>query len=192
MDEVQSYDDRTASSVHPVRPVREAQRLAAESDDESPHPERDSARRAYERAQQSAEQRPTVLAGEIASRPVQSIPPTMTVRASLELFKECRFRHMPVVDTDGSMRGIVSDRDLLRELAEGEGDASQRQVSDIMQTRVLTAHADTPMRELARVLFRERIGAMPVVDEEGKLTGIVTRSDILRALVERAPLEVWS
>ena len=40
-------------------------------------------------------------------------------------------------------------------------------------------------------MFKERIGAMPIVDDQGTLVGILTRSDILRVLVNKAPLQLW-
>ena len=64
-------------------------------------------------------------------------------------------------------------------------------VRDIMATPVLTAHADTEIREIARVLFEERIGAVPIVDSQGQLVGMVTRSDILRTIMNHAPLDLW-
>ena len=50
---------------------------------------------------------------------------------------------------------------------------------------------ETEIRLIADVLIKERIGAMPIVDEKEKLVGIVTRSDILRTVV-KAPLELWT
>ena len=89
--------------------------------------------------------------------------------------------------------GIVSDRELL-EAAARLGDpgnaAGQETVGDLVEARVLTALPSTPIREIARILFEERIGAMPIV-EYGVLVGIITRSDILRALINHAALELW-
>jgi acetoin utilization protein AcuB len=56
---------------------------------------------------------------------------------------------------------------------------------------VLTAHPDTSIRDIARVFFEERIGAVPIVDRGETLVGIVTRSDILRTILNSAPLELW-
>jgi len=60
-----------------------------------------------------------------------------------------------------------------------------------MTDRVLTAHPDTEIRTIARVLFEERIGAMPIVNEAGLPKGILTRSDILRTVMNQVPFELW-
>ena len=71
-------------------------------------------------------------------------------------------------------------------------DESQSTVASIMKTNVLTARPATEIRSVANVMFKQRIGAMPIVDEGGKLVGILTRSDILKAVINRAPLELWT
>jgi acetoin utilization protein AcuB len=59
-----------------------------------------------------------------------------------------------------------------------------------MTSQVLTAHPDTSIRDIARVFFEERIGAVPIVDRGETLVGIVTRSNILRTILNSAPLEL--
>jgi acetoin utilization protein AcuB len=53
------------------------------------------------------------------------------------------------------------------------------------------AHPETLIREIVRVMFRERVGAMPIVNDTGRLKGIITRSDILRALMRHTALELY-
>ena len=60
-----------------------------------------------------------------------------------------------------------------------------------MTDQVLTAHPDTEIRTIARVMFEERIGAMPIVSEAGTPVGIITRSDILRTVMNKVPFELW-
>ncbi len=52
-------------------------------------------------------------------------------------------------------------------------------IKDIMTTRVVTVHADTPFKEMAGLLGRSRVSAFPVTDEEGKVIGIVSEADML-------------
>jgi CBS-domain-containing membrane protein len=60
-----------------------------------------------------------------------------------------------------------------------------------MTTRVLTASPNTEIRQIAQVLFDEHIGTMPIIDEREHLIGLITRSDILQALIKPAPLDLW-
>jgi acetoin utilization protein AcuB len=95
-----------------------------------------------------------------------------------------RFRHVPVVGPDGQLVGILSDRDLLP--APNGGLA----VSELMSSPVWTAAPESPLREVASLMFDRRVGALPILDE-GALVGILTRSDILRSLLVEPPLDLW-
>lgn len=100
-----------------------------------------------------------------------------------------RIRHLPVLE-DGRLVGIVSQRDLLaHSLTKAlEFEPSERRtflrsvdVSEAMTRHVLTVDAATSIEEAARVLIRQRIGCLPVVDGGGVPIGIVTETDLLRA-----------
>jgi CBS domain-containing membrane protein len=105
-------------------------------------------------------------------------------------------RHVPVVDHEDRVVGIVSYRDILRAsispLSTKVAKLEQRQhlgehsVRDIMQTRVQTIAPDAPVHEAAAVMRKEKIGCLPVVNDEKKLLGIVTEHDLLR-LIEETP-----
>ncbi len=134
-----------------------------------------------------------LLARQIMSSPVVSLPPGASLYEAWKLICDRRFRHVPVVD--GDLLGIISDRDVLLRVAriaatEGEDAAGgHTSVRDIMHARVLTAKPDTRVRQIARTLLEERIGSMPIVDDTGALIGMITRSDILRTLVDHDLLE---
>lgn len=150
---------------------------------------------AYRKAKQSREtQRELALTAEqIMSKPVVTLPADATLNEAWELIRRRRFRHVPLVSHDKKLVGIISDRELLQAAAKignTTGDTTQETVGQLVEARVLTALPSAPIREIARTLFEERIGAMPVV-ENGTLVGIITRSDILRALVNHAGLELW-
>jgi CBS domain-containing protein len=98
-----------------------------------------------------------------------------------------RIRHLPVLDEDGQLAGIVSQRDLFRGAlakALGYGERAQRQLMDtlavkeVMTSEVITTTPDTPLAEAARVLVERKIGCLPVV-EAGRLAGIITEGDFV-------------
>jgi acetoin utilization protein AcuB len=134
-----------------------------------------------------------VRAEQIMSAPVVSIAPDTRLDKARKMVRERRFRHVPVVDKDGRIRGVVSDRDLfaLPQMDDTQETLEPKVVADIMTKKVLTATPETNIREIARVLFEERIGCMPIVDENDQVVGMITRSDILRALIKHAPLDLW-
>lgn len=96
-------------------------------------------------------------------------------------------RHLPVVDADDQVVGIVSDRDIrtavgdpVAALARSEDSAHESWlVEEIMTSNPICVRADVTVHELARVLVDESIGAVPVVDSGGRLLGIVSYVDLL-------------
>jgi acetoin utilization protein AcuB len=126
--------------------------------------------------------------------PVHSIQRTTPLGEVLRSFSENRFRHYPVLDEQGKILGILSDRLAFKEALANSTrpriDWHETAVETIMVTPVLTAAPHVPIREIARVLLEERIGCMPVTNDTGEPTGIITRSDLLRAIVLFTALEL--
>lgn len=114
-----------------------------------------------------------------------------------------KVRHLPVVEK-GKVIGIVSDRDLYKalgpksnsnsvEVVEGTTQLQviPQKVQHIMKRGVLTVNPDTYASEAASIMAENKVGALPVVDSNNKLLGIVTATDILRvfAKIEKASEE---
>lgn len=137
---------------------------------------------------------PVFHACQIMSSPVKTISPEMKVAEAWNYFKSSGVCHMPVLSGEGRIVGIVSDRDLLKSLViehDSVISSTDRAISDIMAREVITASRLTDIRRIASVMFDRHIGSMPILDEEKKLAGIITRSDILHALVNYPPLKLW-
>ncbi|OXM45436.1 CBS domain-containing protein [Amycolatopsis alba] len=88
---------------------------------------------------------------------------------------------VPVVDHDRDVVGVVSEADLL--LKQAEGASVVRAAEDVMTAPAVTVEADKPLQEAARLMVGHRVKRLPVVDRYGKLSGIVSRADLVRALV---------
>lgn len=142
--------------------------------------------------------RAKILAKEIMSSPVVTLPITASLSQAWEIVHSKRFRHIPILGADDSVTGILSDRDLLRGTMEAflSGTTwSTKQVEspirNLVSHPVLVAAPDAELRAIAKVLLEERIGALPIVSEAGGLVGMVTRSDILRVLVAHPDFDQW-
>jgi acetoin utilization protein AcuB len=112
------------------------------------------------------------------------------VRVAADLMRSKGIRHLPVVDADAHVLGIVTDRDLrhavfLPALAGHAGLAPHRvkalRVRDVMTWSVVTTHADIELVQAALTMFQRRIGSLPVV-EDRRLVGILTEHDVFAAL----------
>jgi len=127
--------------------------------------------------------------------PVHTVKPRDTVARARALIEEYRINQLPVV-VNRSLVGIVTDRDLrdARAAVAGTAEAATRAdlsvppadkitVESVMTTKVLTLTPAHTLVDAARLMRRERIGAIPIV-EHNALAGILTRSDILDAFVE--------
>ena len=90
------------------------------------------------------------------------------------------FRHAPVVDGDGRLVGIISDRDI----REHKGVLPTTRVSAAMIEPAVAVASDDPIERAARLMVERKIGALPVIDAERRVIGIVTETDILNGFLD--------
>ncbi|MHB1053604.1 MAG: CBS domain-containing protein [Thiobacillus sp.] len=162
------------------------------------HDRQTPAEQAYRAIEQLTERPLALLAEQVMTSPVVILTPEASITEALRQFQKNAFRHIPVVTSAGRLVGIVSDRDILRYLA-GLSESYQQQiphtrdarVEQLMTPQVLTASADTDIRHIARLFVEQHIGAMPIV-KNGKLEGIITRSDVLGTVMRHYALELWA
>jgi CBS-domain-containing membrane protein len=114
------------------------------------------------------------------SAPPITITPDTDFKAAMGLMQRHKIRRLPVVDADGELAGIVAERDLL--VAADRFLASPVEVDRIMTRTVITVREATPVVEAATLMIRRKIGGLPVVDASRAVLGIVTETDLLRAL----------
>jgi len=104
-------------------------------------------------------------------------------KVALKMMEEHALHHVPVLDARGELVGIVAERDLL--LAAMRYMQSAIEVGEVMHGDVATAALDMPIAEAATLMADNRIGGLPVVDENGRVIGVITETDIFRAFVDR-------
>lgn len=121
---------------------------------------------------------PVARAHDLMTTPVRSVHHGAAVAEAHGLLLLHGHTGMPVLGDDGSVLGVISRRDIDRALRHGLGDS---RVSGFMSRDVHTAHPDTSLSELERLVVTHNIGRVPIVDSEGALVGIVTRADLIAA-----------
>jgi acetoin utilization protein AcuB len=121
------------------------------------------------------------------THPAVTVQSSALVRGATEMMRTRRIRHLPVVDRDGRLVGIVTDRDLRQvifdpaiadRLGQGVQALNALAVRDIMTWGVVTVRPETEIREAARLMHEQKVGALPVVQGD-RVVGILTESDVL-------------
>jgi len=123
-----------------------------------------------------------VLVRNHMSKPAVTVASDADYKAALKLMQENALHHLPVVDADGNLVGMAAERDLL--LAASHYLQSAVEIGDIMHRGVVTVPPEMPVSEAASLMIDKRIGGLPVVDEGEGLIGIITETDIFKALVK--------
>lgn len=122
-----------------------------------------------------------------------TVEPEFAIFEAKKLMVSKNIRHLPVVDKSGKLLGIVSDRDMrdampstLLKKPDYEatlGKIGGYPVSDIMTAKPLTIYPYYTLQDTLLVMQKKKVGALPVVDEEGYLKGILSTRDLLKAFV---------
>lgn len=128
-----------------------------------------------------------------------TIDPEAAVGTALDVMRTKHVRHLPVVDDAGTLVGIVTDRDLRhaalapaldeylsvrahRRVREMSETLENLRVKDVMTWAVVTTGPEAPLTYGALIMFERRVGSLPVL-EHGRLVGMLTERDVLRALL---------
>ena len=129
---------------------------------------------------------------DLMSTHVLTIGPSDSCLEAVARMHQARVRHLPVVNRDGALVGVVTDRDLrhhlfsprvFKDLGTIPVDVLLKAalVAEIMSTQVIIATPEDELIDAARFMLEERVGSLPVV-ESGRVVGIITETDILRQI----------
>ncbi|MEU6144525.1 CBS domain-containing protein [Streptomyces sp. NPDC047081] len=142
--------------------------------------------------------------GALMVRGVVTVRPDTPFKEVARLLGRHRVSGVPVTDEDDRVLGVVSETDLVlhqsrrsagngflggrfgrmsREVRRTGAKSRARTAAELMSTPAVTVHADTASAEAARIMLRHGVERLPVVDEENRLVGIVTRHDLLRVFL---------
>lgn len=125
---------------------------------------------------------------EIMNREVYSLAPGNTVKDALEIMREKKIRHLPIVDENDKVVGIITSHDLKNILPSTLNKSTnfttyETPLENIMVKDPLIGHPLDFIEEIALTLYESRISCMPIVSG-GKLVGIVTTTDLLYTYIE--------
>jgi len=149
-------------------------------------------------------------AKEIMTKEVVSIKPEDNVKEALAFLFKMRISGLPVIDVQGRLVGMFTEKDILRQILpsylEKVGrfvyeenpksikkkfqDLVNLSISQLMRKDVITIDSDTSLCEVARVMLTQNIRRIPVLDKEKKVVGIVSREDVVRAYAREAEWQI--
>lgn len=121
-----------------------------------------------------------------------TVTPDDTLARAMELTRAHRIRHLPVVTGNEQIAGILSDRDIRLAMpspltvadAERAEFLERTPIAAVMTREVITVPGGETIENAAKLMYRHRIGSLPVVDASARLVGILTETDILYAFVQ--------
>lgn len=135
-------------------------------------------------------QEPTVR--DLMTPDPYTLSPRDTLASLYDLMDSRRVRHVPIVDSDGELVGLLTHTDLAMTalgslsdlpLSQERDLLQRRRIREVMVTEVETVEPETSLAEAAQTLFENKIGCLPVV-EGNRLVGILTESDFVRRFVQ--------
>lgn len=129
-----------------------------------------------------------MIVEEIMNDKPYTLAPTHTVQEALKLMREKKVRHLPVVDDEHHVLGVITERDIKEVLPSSLQDEPNSpifnaKVEDIMVKDPLIGHPLDFVEEVALTFYESKIGCLPIVSG-GKLVGIVTTTDLLYTYIE--------
>jgi len=127
---------------------------------------------------------------EIMTTEVRTASMDDTLGGIRQVFERNHFHHIPVVE-DGRLVGIVSDRDVLKNLSprvdstwanNHDTNTLKKKTHQIMTRKVITINPENTIEEAAATMLERKFNCLPVLEQSGAIAGIVTKTDLLRSL----------
>jgi len=150
---------------------------------------------AYRDIRHLNQREPIYHAHQIMSHPVTTVLMDMDILAARRYFQQKKYQQMPVINAQHQITGMLSIEDLLQFIIIDDDQIHYvrgKQVADAMSKEVITADPISDIRRVAQVMQEYHLSGVPIVNDQDSLIGIVSRSDILRAVTNDPPLNMWS
>lgn len=142
-----------------------------------------------------------ITAEQIMTRQVITVPQTAPLAEVVRLLADHDISGMPVIRPDHTIAGVISEKDFLSKMADGKSssfmhvilqciehtgciaaDVRNLTAADIMSSPAVTISGTMPLFDVAEIMDRHNINRVPVIDEAGRLAGIIARSDLIQTM----------
>jgi acetoin utilization protein AcuB len=131
--------------------------------------------------------------GNVMQQNLIRASPDTTLGEAMTILFQHRIRHLPVLNEDGRLVGLITDRDLrfyishrIGTIMENNSDREtlHHHLNVVMVRRLITGRPEMTVMQAARLMLDDHIGCLPVVDADNRMVGIVTTGDLLRLIAE--------
>jgi len=150
---------------------------------------------AYRDIRHLNQREPIYHAHQLMSHPVTTVSIDMDILAARRYFQQQKFQQMPVINAQHQLTGMLSIEDLLQFIIIDNNQIRYvrgKRVADAMSKEVISADPVSDIRRVAQAMQEYHLSGIPIVNEQDTLIGIISRSDILRAVTNDPPLNMWS
>jgi len=150
---------------------------------------------AYRNIRHLNQREPVHHAYQVMSQPVKTVSMEMSIIDAHRYFQEHGYQQMPVISPQRRIVGLLAIKDLMRFIIiDGEQThyLSGKRIKDIISKEVITADPVSDIRRIAQMMYEYHVSAVPIVNDQDALIGIVSRGDILRTVMNDPPLTIWS
>jgi CBS domain-containing protein len=143
----------------------------------------------YQKAQKQFEQNKVPhFARDLMSKPVHCNYMDENFQDILKTMEKFHYRHIPILNREEVLVGMVSDRDMLK-LTYKENHEKDL-IENFMTPEVLTAQTNTRIQDIAKIMLHEKISCIPIIDHKHVMVGIITQSDILAFVTRTLPIDL--
>lgn len=145
---------------------------------------------AYREMVHANERTVIVHAYQIMTQPVKTLLSNTSIQKALEEFDLLGYQQMPILNLQHQLVGILTYQQIYKMAHSRERHADT--IEKIMSPEVITVDPISDIRRVARVLYEYQLSALPVVNEQDHLVGIISKTDMLKALIKDPPLSLWT
>jgi len=127
---------------------------------------------------------------------VTTVKDDITIRECYELMQENSIQQLPIISHSSSkLKGIITIHDLVRFIFNNIEDAyfnSNKSISEISTKQIITTEPISDIRRVAQVMIDFNLNAMPVVENDDTLVGMISRNDIVKAIATIPHMQIWA
>jgi len=116
---------------------------------------------------------------DVMTRPARSCRSDASVAAAAEIMLDARCGFLPVVDEEGTVSGVLTDRDICLAVAKIDRPASKIPVARIIQRHIVGCRASDEIHAAIHAMEKAHVRRLPVLDDDGRVVGVVSMTDIV-------------